>query len=136
MNNALESSASYIKICENRLQEMENSIYSQPPAVREEIGKLTQANNGNTLSNLGDVAYMRRFELQHREEVEVLTRQLMDAEIAQIDAAGKGVTIKVNDFVKGTLSLEHMGEQPQRLIPPKYQEVGKKIKVRVLSVDP
>ena len=29
---------------------------------------------------VGDVAYMRRFELQHREEVEVLTRQLMDTE--------------------------------------------------------
>ena len=80
LNNALESSANYIKVCENRLQEMENSIYSQPPAVREEISKLTQPNNGNTLSNLGDVAYMRRFELQHREEIEVLTRQLMDAE--------------------------------------------------------
>merc|ERR1711871_94550 len=80
LNNALESSASYIKLCENRLQQMENSIYSQPPAVREEIKKLTEANGGSTLSNLGDVAYLRRFELQHKEEVEVLTRQLMETE--------------------------------------------------------
>ena len=54
LNNALESSASYIKLCENRLQEMENSIYSQPKAVRDEISKLAQANSGNTLSNLGN----------------------------------------------------------------------------------
>ena len=59
---------------------MENSIYSQPPAVRDEISKLAKANGESTLSNLGDVAYLRRFELQHREEVEVLTRQLMEAE--------------------------------------------------------
>ena len=31
-------------------------------------------------ANLGDVAYQRKFEIQHREVVETLNRQLIDAE--------------------------------------------------------
>lgn len=43
--------------------------------------------------------------------------------------------MKVNDFVKGRLYLEHMADLPLKVIPPKMTAVGKEIKVRVFSVD-
>ena len=42
--------------------------------------------------------------------------------------------LKLGDFVKGTLTLEHMAEHPLKVIPPKFTAVGKEIKVRVFSV--
>ena len=41
---------------------------------------MMRSNPSQAVSNLGEVAYLRRFELQHREQVETLTRQLMDTE--------------------------------------------------------
>ena len=53
-----------------------------------------------------------------------------------IKAVGsKGVTLSINDFIDGQLILEHMGEMPMKVIPPKYKQIGKEIKVRVFSVD-
>jgi len=43
--------------------------------------------------------------------------------------------LSLNDFVKGTLKLEHMSDFPSKTIPPKFATVGKQIKVRVFSVD-
>jgi len=45
------------------------------------------------------------------------------------------VILRLNDFVKGTLNLEHMAENSIKVMPPKYQEIGKEIKVRVFNVD-
>lgn len=44
------------------------------------------------------------------------------------------VTLSVNDYVKGNLHIEHMGENHLKQMPPKFQELGKEIKVRVLGV--
>ena len=41
----------------------------------------------------------------------------------------------MNDFVKGVLTLEHMADHPLKVIPPKFLEVGKRIKVRVFNID-
>ena len=41
----------------------------------------------------------------------------------------------LNDFVKGTLSLNHMADHPLKVMPPKFCQEGKQIKVRVFSVD-
>jgi ribosomal protein S1 len=45
------------------------------------------------------------------------------------------VLMKVNDFVKGRLYIEHMADLPLKMIPPKFTTIGKEIKVRVFSVD-
>jgi len=42
----------------------------------------------------------------------------------------------LNDFVKGRLNLEHMADYPMKVIPPKYLDFGKPLKVRVFNVDP
>lgn len=43
--------------------------------------------------------------------------------------------MKVNEFVKGRLYLEHMADLPLKIMPPKFTAVGKQIKVRVFSID-
>ena len=49
--------------------------------------------------------------------------------------AVKRVVFKLGDFVKGTLTLDHMADHPLKVIPPKFSQVGKEMKVRVFSVD-
>lgn len=44
------------------------------------------------------------------------------------------ITLSINDYVKGNLHIEHMGDNHLKQMPPKFQEVGKEIKVRVLGV--
>ena len=57
------------------------------------------------------------------------------ATISKVDAEGRFVELKVSEFVTGRLYLEHMAEQPCKLIPAKYQDLEKTIKVRVLGVN-
>ena len=58
-----------------------------------------------------------------------------DATIQKVNDEKKFITLAVNDFVKGNLHLEHMGDNPLKVMPPKFTEVGKQIRVRVLYVD-
>mmetsp|Transcript_3298 Transcript_3298/g.3862 ORF Transcript_3298/g.3862 Transcript_3298/m.3862 type:complete len:324 (-) Transcript_3298:297-1268(-) len=51
------------------------------------------------------------------------------------DEANKRVILKIGDFVKGVLSLDHMADHPLKVIPPKFTQIGKQIKVRVFSVN-
>ena len=51
------------------------------------------------------------------------------------DGAQKRVILKIGDFVKGTLPLEQMADHPLKVIPPKFTQLGKQIKVRVFSVN-
>lgn len=43
--------------------------------------------------------------------------------------------MKLNDFVKGRLYLEHMADLPLKTLPPKLTQVGKEIKVRIFYID-
>jgi ribosomal protein S1 len=43
--------------------------------------------------------------------------------------------MKVNDFVRGRLYIEHMADLPLKTIPPKFTAVGKELKVRVFYLD-
>lgn len=43
--------------------------------------------------------------------------------------------MKVNEFVKGRLYIEHMADLPLKVLPPKLTKIGKEIKVRVFSID-
>lgn len=58
-----------------------------------------------------------------------------EAIISKVDAEGRFVELKLSEFVTGRLYLEHMAEQPCKLIPAKYQELEKTIKVRVFNVN-
>jgi ribosomal protein S1 len=45
------------------------------------------------------------------------------------------VILRLNEFVKGKLFIEHMADFPIKVIPPKMKQIGKEIKVRVFYVD-
>jgi len=62
--------------------------------------------------------------------------QYHSAKIEKVNAEKKYITLTINEFVKGNLHIEHMADSAITFMPPKFQEVGKEIKVRVLSVDP
>lgn len=57
------------------------------------------------------------------------------ATIDSVDSVNKKVILKLNDFVKGFLNLEHMADHPLKVIPPKFTTIGKEIKVRVFNID-
>jgi ribosomal protein S1 len=57
------------------------------------------------------------------------------ATIDSINPVTKSVTLKISDFVRGILPIEHMAEHPVKVIPPKLTEVGKQIKVRVFALE-
>ena len=57
------------------------------------------------------------------------------ATIESVSEIKKIVTLTLNDFVKGTLTIEHMADHPLKVIPPKFTEVGKQIKVRVFNIE-
>ena len=61
--------------------------------------------------------------------------QYLSAKIEKVNAEKKFVALSINDFVKGNLHIEHMADTAIKVMPPKYQEIGKEIKVRVLSVN-
>lgn len=58
-----------------------------------------------------------------------------NAKIEKVNLAKQYITLSINQFVKGTLHIEHMGDNALKVMPPKFQEVGKEIAVRVLNVD-
>lgn len=55
--------------------------------------------------------------------------------IESINETKKEVILRLNDFVKGVLSIQHMADNPLKVIPPKFKKVGKETKVRVFSKD-
>lgn len=61
--------------------------------------------------------------------------QFVNATILSVNEVKKIVTLSLNDFVKGTLRLEHMADYPVKVIPPKFTQTGKQIKVRVFSLE-
>jgi hypothetical protein len=56
--------------------------------------------------------------------------------IEEIHEAEKYISIRLNEFVKGKLFIEHMADYPLKMMPPKFGSAGKEIKLRVLNVDP
>lgn len=58
-----------------------------------------------------------------------------DAKIEKVDKEHMCVHLSINPFVKGKLNLEHMAESYLKVIPPKFTEVGKEIRVRVFNVN-
>lgn len=58
-----------------------------------------------------------------------------NAKIEKVNLAKCYITLSINQFVKGNLHLEHMADNALKQMPPKFQEAGKEISVRVLSVD-
>lgn len=57
------------------------------------------------------------------------------ATIEGVDAVKKQVTLKISEFVKGVITLEHMADHPLKVIPPKLTQVDKQIKVRVFAIE-
>ena len=55
----------------------------------------------------------------------------LNATIDEVNIPDKYVVMKLNDFVKGRLYLEHMADLPLKTLPPKLTQVGKEIKVRI-----
>jgi ribosomal protein S1 len=55
--------------------------------------------------------------------------------IEEVNTQDKYITLKINDFVKGRLYLEHMADLPLKTMPPKLVQVGKEIKVRIFHID-
>ena len=61
--------------------------------------------------------------------------QYLTATIEEVVPEDKYIVMKVNEFVKGRLYLEHMADLPLKVLPPKLTKIGKEIKVRVFSID-
>lgn len=59
----------------------------------------------------------------------------VEGTVEKVNEEQKYVTLRVNEFLKGNLHIEHMADTPLKHMPPKMAEVGRKIKVRVLSVN-
>ena len=58
-----------------------------------------------------------------------------DAKIEKVDQNHQSVSLSINQFVKGKLNIEHMADNALKVVPPKFTEVGKEIRVRVLNVN-
>ena len=61
--------------------------------------------------------------------------QFFQAVIEKVVPEKSYVQLSINGFVKGNLHIEHMADTAIKQMPPKFQEVGKDIRVRVLSVN-
>ena len=61
--------------------------------------------------------------------------QFLKATISKVDPDKRSIMLRVNDFVQGSLHIEHMADTPLKVMPPKLQEVGKELSFRVLHVD-
>jgi ribosomal protein S1 len=59
----------------------------------------------------------------------------LNAVIDEVNAQDKYIVLKLNEFVKGRLFLEHMADLPLKTLPPKLTQVGKEIKVRIFHID-
>lgn len=60
----------------------------------------------------------------------------LNATIDEINEANKYIQLRINEFVRGKLFLEHMADFPIKVIPPKFKAIGKDIKVKIFNVDP
>jgi len=58
-----------------------------------------------------------------------------DAKIEKVNQNNQSITLSINPFVKGKLHIEHMADNSLKVIPPKFLEVGKEIRVRVFNVN-
>lgn len=58
------------------------------------------------------------------------------AVVEEVNEQDKFITLRLNEFVKGRLYLEHMADFTIKTMPPKFTKIGKEIKVRVFNVDP
>ena len=56
-------------------------------------------------------------------------------ESVHAEGSNRHVVMKLGDFVRATLPMYHMADHPLKVIPPKFTQVGKEIKVRVFSVE-
>ena len=61
--------------------------------------------------------------------------QFVNANIDSVNEHRKIVHLSLNDFVKGTLRLEHMADFPVKTIPTKFMTTGKSIKVRIFAIE-
>lgn len=61
--------------------------------------------------------------------------QYIKASVARVNTVNGSAVLKVNEFVQGSLHIEHMADVPLKTMPPKFQEVGKELNLRVLNVD-
>lgn len=59
----------------------------------------------------------------------------MNATIDSVNDTKKQVTLRLNDFVKGTLAVEHMTDHACTQIPQRFLQKEKTIKVRVFSIE-
>ena len=58
-----------------------------------------------------------------------------DAKIEKVDKEFGCIHLSINEFVKGKLNIEHMADSSLKVIPPKFTEVGKEIRVRVFNIN-
>ena len=61
--------------------------------------------------------------------------EFFNAKIEKVNLAKQFIRLSINQFVTGILHLEHMADNALKVMPPKFQETGKEIAVRVLNVD-
>lgn len=64
----------------------------------------------------------------------VVPGQYLDAEVEKVNLEKHFVELRCAGL-KGFLHIEHMADHPLKVIPPKFQESGKEMRVRVLNVD-
>lgn len=46
--------------------------------------------------------------------------QFVNATIESVNELRKTITLRINDFVKGTLRIEHIADYPVKVLPPKF----------------
>ena len=51
--------------------------------------------------------------------------QFVNATIESVNEVRKTVCLRLNEFVKGTLRLEHMADYATKTIPPKFTQTDK-----------
>jgi hypothetical protein len=51
--------------------------------------------------------------------------QFVNATIESVNELRKTITLRINDFVKGTLRIEHIADYPVKVLPPKFTQTDK-----------
>ena len=51
----------------------------------------------------------------------------MTAIIEEVHEPERYIVLRINEFVKGRLFLEHMADFPLKVIPPKFKAIGKEL---------
>jgi ABC-type phosphate transport system auxiliary subunit len=99
MNTALEHSTKYIQDCERQIYQLEGSYFSAPMNVREEIADSAKKMASRSL---GDVAYQRKLEIEHREQLELLHRQIkvLEERLLESNLQKKKLKDELDDRIK------------------------------------